>query len=77
MNVAGYVFCLLAIGGDKRALNPMILDQWEFYVAETSRVDAEFGNSKTISLKPVQRLTEATGLDDPPDSEKIEVDPRL
>ena len=49
-----YVFALLH--HDKReALDPMNLDQWEFYVLPTSTLNARSGRS--LSLKSLQALT--------------------
>ncbi len=49
-----YVFALLH--HDKREmLNPMNLDQWEFYVLPTSALNARTGRS--LSLKSLQSLT--------------------
>lgn len=48
-----YVFALLA-HKDKSTLNPLDLDQWEFYVVATNLLDARTGNS--ITLKSLQQL---------------------
>lgn len=48
-----YVFALLA-HKDKSTLNPLDLDQWEFYVVATNLLDARIGNS--VTLKSLQQL---------------------
>lgn len=61
-----YVFCLLAFKGDKHHLNPLDLRQWEFYVVETSKIEAEFGDRKQASLPQIQRLSSAYAVDQLP-----------
>jgi hypothetical protein len=48
-----YIFALLS-HKDKSTLNPLDLDQWEFYVVATNLLDARLGNS--IILKSLQQL---------------------
>ncbi|MCU1332266.1 MAG: hypothetical protein JWM08_1258 [Candidatus Angelobacter sp.] len=48
-----YVFALLT-QKDKAALDPLNLDQWEFYVVPTALLDARSGNS--INLKSLQQI---------------------
>jgi hypothetical protein len=48
-----YIFALLS-HKDKLTLNPLDLDQWEFYVVATNLLDARIGNS--ITLKSLQQL---------------------
>ena len=45
-----YVFCLLA-HLDKETINPMDVDQWEFYALRRDLIDREFENARSISLK--------------------------
>jgi hypothetical protein len=45
-----YVFALLK-HQDKPTLNPVDLDQWEFYVVPTAAINANCGTAKAISLK--------------------------
>ena len=59
---------MLAFKGDKRLLNPLDLEQWEFYVAETSRIQKEFGDRKKLSLARVQGLSRAYRVDELPDA---------
>ena len=49
-----YVFCLLT-QKEKGMVNPLDLDQWEFYVIPTSLLDNEFGDRQTISLNQVMK----------------------
>ncbi|MXY49540.1 MAG: hypothetical protein F4Y38_09655 [Gemmatimonadetes bacterium] len=50
-----YVFCLL---GDPADLNPdpLILDQWSFYVIRTCSFNGLLELQKTIGLEPLRRL---------------------
>ncbi|MFJ8253290.1 hypothetical protein [Streptomyces sp. NPDC094466] len=60
-----YVFCVLH-HQDKRTLDPLNLDQWDFYVLATSVLNEACPVQRTISLASLQRLTPArtgfTGL---------------
>jgi len=51
-----YIFCLLN-QKDKHKVNPLNLDQWEFYVIATSLLDRELGNTQSISLAKVQQYS--------------------
>lgn len=52
-----YVFALLA-HKEQSTLNPLNLDQWEFYVLTTTQL-AEYTRSQhAITLKSLQNLTE-------------------
>ena len=44
-----YVFCLLS-ETVKDNVNPLNLNQWEFYVLGTREIDRDFGDRKSISL---------------------------
>ena len=50
-----YVFCLLK-NKDRKTLDPLCLDQWEFYVLRTADLDRELGEQKTLSLNRLQEL---------------------
>ena len=50
-----YVFCLL-IHQDKDTVDPLNLDQWEFYVLSTEVIDRKLGGQKTVSLATLQKL---------------------
>lgn len=50
-----YVFCLEnCIDQDK--LNPLDLNQWEFYPVRTDFLDETLGNQKTVSLKRLLKI---------------------
>lgn len=53
-----YVFCLLK-HKDKTTVNPLNLDQWEFYVVSTLQLNNDLGNQKSISLSVLQKLAKA------------------
>lgn len=48
-----YVFCLLN-GRNYAEANPMLLENWEFYVVPTSVLDDECGENKTVALKRIR-----------------------
>ena len=50
-----YVFCLLA-HKDQGTLDPLNVDQWEFYVIGTSELDEHCGEQKSIRLAPLKAL---------------------
>ena len=50
-----YVFALLS-HRDKQTINPLEVDQWEFYVVPTSALDAYSRNQHSITLKSLQQL---------------------
>lgn len=50
-----YVFCLLT-EKDSNKIDPLNLDQWKFYVIETSVLNDKLGDQKTISLKSLLTL---------------------
>lgn len=54
-----YVFCLLNFRGEKSKVNPLDMDQWEFYAVPTMMLDAHFPGSQSISLASLQKLTPA------------------
>lgn len=51
-----YIFCLLN-EKDQKIIDPLNLDQWEFYIIPTSILNKEKPTQSTISLKPLQKLT--------------------
>lgn len=53
-----YVFCLLK-HKDKTTVNPLNLDQWEFYVVSTLQLNNDLGNQKSISLSVLRKLAKA------------------
>jgi hypothetical protein len=50
-----YVFCLLK-HKDQNTLNPLKMEQWEFYVVPTSELDQQLPTQKTISLKRLKTI---------------------
>ncbi len=52
-----YVFCLLK-HIDQNTIDPMKLEQWEFYVVNTTEIN-KLGNQKTISLGSLIKITDA------------------
>lgn len=52
-----YVFCLNK-GETKETSNPLIVDNWEFYVVPTKVINEECGNNKSIGLEKVRKLSE-------------------
>lgn len=50
-----YVFCLFAEEDRSRA-NPMVLDQWRFYVVPTAAIDEQLGGQRKISLQGLSRI---------------------
>ncbi len=54
-----YIFCVLTCK-DQRKVDPLNLDQWEFYVVPTYKLDKMFGlKRKYITLKQLQILATA------------------
>lgn len=52
-----YVFCLLKHKNQK-TINPLKLDQWEFYVISTKMINTTLKTRSSISLKALSQLTE-------------------
>ena len=50
-----YVFCVL-IHKDKDTVDPINLNQWEFYVIKTITLDEKFGEQKSINLSKLLKL---------------------
>ncbi len=50
-----YVFALL-VEKDKRNLNPLDLDQWEYFVLSTEKLDAKLGDQKTLSIESLRNI---------------------
>jgi hypothetical protein len=51
-----YVFCLLK-HKDRETINPLKLEQWEFYVVKTAVLDEKYKNQISVSLSDLQKLT--------------------
>lgn len=52
-----YVMCLLK-HQEQETLDPMKLEQWEFYVVSTALLNEQFGNQKQISLASLKRIAD-------------------
>ncbi|HIP07859.1 MAG TPA: hypothetical protein EYG66_08375, partial [Mariprofundaceae bacterium] len=50
-----YVFCLLA-HKEQSTIDPLNLEQWEFYVLSTNSLNEKVGNQKTITLSSLLKL---------------------
>ncbi len=50
-----YIFCLLR-HKDKPTIDPMNLDQWTFYILETSVLNEKLENQKSVSLAGLLKL---------------------
>ena len=57
-----YVFCLLK-HKDKKSLDPMNLDQWEFYVTPTKILNQYTRSKTSITLPSLQKLTKSVSYD--------------
>ncbi|ALX48527.1 hypothetical protein [Lentibacillus amyloliquefaciens] len=53
-----YIFCLLH-EKDREKINPLSMDQWEFYILPTGILDQLNKRQKKISLRPLQRICKA------------------
>ena len=51
-----YVFCLLT-GETQDTSNPLVLDNWRFWVVPTSTINRLCGDNKSISIGRVKRIT--------------------
>ena len=49
-----YVFCLLA-HKDKETIDPLKLDQWEFYILSTKKLNRLVGDQGTITLSSLEK----------------------
>jgi hypothetical protein len=58
-----YVFCLLK-HKDKKTVNPLILDQWTFYVVSTKQINEICGNKNTIQLNSLGKITKCIDFDE-------------
>lgn len=54
-----YVFCVFT-AAEKAVADPLNLDQWDFYVMPTNRLNAAVGEQKTITLASLRRHQPAT-----------------
>lgn len=59
-----YVFCLL-LGNTREEANVLDLENWEFYIVPTSKINAACNDNKTISLSRIKNLGfEACGYEE-------------
>ena len=49
-----YIFCLLK-HKDRKTINPLDMEQWEFYIATTSFLNSHFENQKQIALSKLTK----------------------
>lgn len=53
-----YVFCLLK-EKDINQINPLNVEQWEFYIVLTEKLNHRYPTQKSISLSAVQKISPA------------------
>lgn len=58
-----YVFCLNT-GTTKETSNPMNLDNWEFYIIPTFKINKQCGDNKKISLGRVRKIAEKKSFEE-------------
>ncbi len=59
-----YVFCVLNCK-DQEKINPLNLDQWEFYVVPTKKLNRIFGvKQKQVSLAQIKQIAAPIGFED-------------
>jgi hypothetical protein len=61
-NADVYVFCLLH-HSNQETIDPLNMDQWEFYVLATEELNNYERSQHSITLKSLQRLTQAVPYD--------------
>jgi hypothetical protein len=57
-----YIFCLLK-HADKSTINPLVLEQWEFYVLSRRDLEGYKRSKVSITLKSLQKLTSMVTYD--------------
>ena len=57
-----YVFCLLK-HKDQKTINPLKLEQWDFFVVPTYKLDINFPSQNSISLNSLLKISEAITYD--------------
>ena len=50
-----YVFCLLK-HRDQNTIDPLNLNQWEFYILATNKIEKDFPRAKTLTLRKLKSL---------------------
>lgn len=58
-----YVFCLLK-HTEKPTVNPLDLNQWEFYVVSAIELNTKLGSQKSISLSTLRKIAAAVTYSD-------------
>jgi len=66
-----YVFCVLK-HKDKNTVNPLILEQWDFYVISTDKINKIFGNQGTLQLNSIEKITKCVNYNELKDKIKKE-----
>lgn len=51
-----YVFCLLK-EKNRRLVNPLNIDQWEFFIISTEQINREKGKQKTIGINSLLKMS--------------------
>ena len=67
-----YVFCLLK-HKCQNTINPLDVEQWEFFVVPRSKLDSDCGDSKSIGLNSLSQLTKGVSYD----ALRVDLLPRL
>jgi len=57
-----YVFALLA-HKEKETVDPLDVDQWQFFVLSTSVLDHEFGNQTMVGISTLAKLAPPVDYD--------------
>ena len=50
-----YVFCLFKTK-DREQADPMLLEQWDFYIVKTADINERLGNQRTITISSIENL---------------------
>ncbi|MEC5425309.1 hypothetical protein QGM71_17650 [Virgibacillus sp. C22-A2] len=50
-----YVFALL-FEEDRNIMDPLNMEQWEFYILSTDKINEHFGDQKSVSLNPLKSV---------------------
>lgn len=74
-HVDAYVFCLLH-HQDKATVDPLDLNQWEFYVVAVAELEARLGGQRKIGLSRLQALATAVPYDKLAETIRMKILPR-
>jgi len=58
-----YVFCVLK-HKDKKTVDPLVLEQWDFYVIPTKKINKVFSKQETLQLKAIEKMTECVNYNE-------------